>query len=419
MALGEHASDFRGFIPLVLVTSDIYWEQLGLAASLAISVFVLIALALRLRDTAVRRMDLWAMVAFFALNALDMIDSLIYGPVLIGPDAFYLWQNTLIPGFVIALYFFVRGLTSSEPRLGRRDLIHLVPFVCATICLLPVLALPGAVRRNMSGSELPDGYRHWAELGEAAFWALWVVWLLVYCGLSIHRLIRHKRNIRALFSDLEGKTLRWLDALVATILLLALFVIIDEIGLLLGWAELRSGPVSALFDLVLASAFGVFALRAEPPLPDWSRDVLQPQAAVPAVPDSTPAEAAKDTRYARSGLGPEDLDRYAQRLDRKVRQGQLWRDHGINLKRLAAEIAIPPIHLSEVLNTTLELSFYDYINRCRVQDACSLLSETQMTVLEISETVGFNAKSTFNASFKKITGQTPSDWRKTNRAEVA
>lgn len=391
---------------------DFYLEHLGLAGSLAISLFVLLGLALRLFETPDRRMFLWAMVAFFTINSLDMLDSLLYGPVLIGPDALYQWQDVLIPGFILSLYFYVRGLTSSNPTLSRRDLLHLLPFVIAFLCLAPRLLQPGAIRRNMSNSDLSPAYKQLAELGENTFWAMWVVFLLFYGGLSVRRLYRHKHNIRSLFSDLEGKTLRWLDALVATIFLLAFIVIVDEIGLLMGRPEIRAGWVSAAFDLILAGSFGIFALRAVPPLPQWSAEVL-PE--TPPAPRETPQPDTENRRYARSGLQPDDLDRYAQRLEQRVAQNQLWRDHDINLRRLAAEIAVPSIHLSEVLNTRLGMSFYDYINQCRISDACALLIETEMTILEISETVGFNAKSTFNTSFKKITGQTPSQWRRTHQ----
>ena len=96
-------------------------------------------------------------------------------------------------------------------------------------------------------------------------------------------------------------------------------------------------------------------------------------------------------------------------------EDRLWRDHGLNLQSLASAIAISPIHLSEVLNTKLGLSFYDYVNQCRIRDACAMLIQTDASIIEISEAVGFNAKSTFNTSFRKVTDQTPSQWRATHK----
>lgn len=378
----------------------LYWEHLGLAGGLGVSIFVLCGLVLRLYDVAAPRMHIWSMLAFFAVNMIDLIAGFVYSDVFDGPPMFRRWNDVLIPTYMVALYLYVRALTSSVPGLRRADIWHLVPYGLSFVCLLPILALPGEVRQSVvETAELPDPI----AIAETAFWALWVVILCVYGALCIRRLIQHKANVRAVFSDIEGKTLVWLDALVATILVLALVVIVDELGQLAGRAALRDGVWSLVYDLALPIGIGLFALRASPPLPDWSAPVVE-QA-------PSPPERAQSARYARSGLLPEDLDRYALRLERRMAEGQLWRNHGLNLAGLAREISIAPIHLSEVLNTRLGMSFYDYVNQCRIQDACTLLIQTDATVLEICETVGFNAKSTFNTSFKKVTGQTPSHWR--------
>jgi AraC-like DNA-binding protein len=230
--------------------------------------------------------------------------------------------------------------------------------------------------------------------------------LIVYGGLCTQRLIQHKRNIRQVFSDLEKHNLRWLDGLVATILIIALFVVGDSLLQLMGSQAIQNGVWSRLFDLILPMSFGVFALRASPPLPEWSEQVLGASSTLKTFEPET-----SRSRYVRSGLQQEDIERYVARLECRMENGRLWRDHGLNLSSLASAIAVSPIHLSEVLNTKLSMSFYDYVNQCRIRDACELLIKTNDTIIEISETVDFNAKSIFNTSFKRVTNQTPSGWR--------
>ncbi len=392
------------------IQKQLYWEHLGVAGAMAVSIFVLLGLILRLREKAPSRMHIWAMIAFFLVNVLDALNSFAYSDVFTAPNAFFRWNDVIIPGFMVSLYFYVRALTSSAPRLERSDAIHMLPFVLGFLCLAPALLLDGDVRRGLVDGAVSDSYRTLIDIGETGFWSLWIVILVVYGGLCIRRLIQHKRNIRDVFSDLEGKTLRWLDGLVATILILALIVITDEVRQLMGYQSLRDGIWSLLYDVTLPVSFGVFALRANPPLPGWSQQVLDDApAAEPRITD------APTSRYARSGLQSEDIDRLALRLERRMSENQLWRNHGLNLRILASAIGVPPIHLSEVLNTKLGMSFYDYVNQCRIRDACALLIQTDATILEVSETVGFNAKSTFNTSFKKVTDQTPSQWRMTHK----
>ncbi len=59
---------------------------------------------------------------------------------------------------------------------------------------------------------------------------------------------------------------------------------------------------------------------------------------------------------------------------------------------------------------TFGLSFKEYLVRIRVGYACRLLSETDMAISEICYESGFSNISNFNRQFKKIKGETPSDF---------
>ena len=278
---------------MMTMDAQTYWEHMGVAGALGISVFVLLGLALRLAEAPAPRLHLWAMVAFFVINCSDGVHSIAYSDLFEVPGALYMWHYVLIPGFMVSLYFYVRALTSARPALRPRDAVHLLPFVLGALCLSPALILPGDVRLGRVDGELSDKHLRLLELGEPLFWSLWVLVLAIYGTLCARRLIRHKRNVRAVFSDLQGRTLRWLDGLVVTILALASLVIVDEIRLLMGMWSLRDGLGGALFDVVLPLSFGVFALRAQPVLPEWSAQVLTTPEEAP-TPHSTPLRDTRD-----------------------------------------------------------------------------------------------------------------------------
>ena len=54
----------------------------------------------------------------------------------------------------------------------------------------------------------------------------------------------------------------------------------------------------------------------------------------------------------------------------------------------------------------------DYINELRIKRAIEKIEKGDMLILDIALEAGFESLSTFNRAFKKITGTTPSDYKK-------
>jgi len=67
-----------------------------------------------------------------------------------------------------------------------------------------------------------------------------------------------------------------------------------------------------------------------------------------------------------------------------------------------------------LINHHMNQHFFDFVNEYRIQKAMKILknnSKNHLTILEILYEVGFNSKSSFNTSFKKHTGLTPTAFR--------
>lgn len=125
------------------------------------------------------------------------------------------------------------------------------------------------------------------------------------------------------------------------------------------------------------------------------------------------AASARRAAYARSGLTDADLERLLTRLDQVMADTRLWAEPALSLKDLADAAGMKPGYVSQALNQRRGVSFFDYVNGWRIDAACRLLAETDMNVLDVALTVGFNAKSTFNTAFRRLRGVTPSAWRAT------
>ena len=88
------------------------------------------------------------------------------------------------------------------------------------------------------------------------------------------------------------------------------------------------------------------------------------------------------------------------------------------MQELADMMNIPAYHLSQVLNEQLQTTFFDYINRQRVEEAKTLItSDKRSSLLEIAFKAGFNNKTSFTNAFKKFTSQTPLQFRQREKAD--
>lgn len=90
-------------------------------------------------------------------------------------------------------------------------------------------------------------------------------------------------------------------------------------------------------------------------------------------------------------------------------------DSSLTIQDLAEQVEMPVKDLSTLINLYMDKHFFDFVNEYRIEKAMQILkdaSQKELTVLEILYQVGFNSKSSFNTSFKKYTGKTPTDFRK-------
>ena len=84
----------------------------------------------------------------------------------------------------------------------------------------------------------------------------------------------------------------------------------------------------------------------------------------------------------------------------------------LTLEMLADKAGYTSYHLSRKFKQEMKCSIIDYIQLSKLERAKYLLVNTQNTVDEISDSLGFGTRSYFTSVFKKHTGQTPSGYRK-------
>ncbi|MBO9631507.1 MAG: helix-turn-helix transcriptional regulator [Chitinophagaceae bacterium] len=113
-------------------------------------------------------------------------------------------------------------------------------------------------------------------------------------------------------------------------------------------------------------------------------------------------------RTEKKKIATADANTLMEKLEKVIRDKELYKDPNLKLSDLAAQINITPHLLSQLLNENAGKGFSIYINEWRIEEACSLIRENDRLTFEaIGYEVGFNSKSTFYAAFKKIKDTTP------------
>ena len=88
-----------------------------------------------------------------------------------------------------------------------------------------------------------------------------------------------------------------------------------------------------------------------------------------------------------------------------------------SLQELAAEFHVSQYYLSHVYKQVTGYSIKNYRMLCRIAEARELLTNTSMSISDISDRVGFPDTSNFSKYFKKKEGYTPSQYRQIHKGE--
>jgi AraC-like DNA-binding protein len=99
-------------------------------------------------------------------------------------------------------------------------------------------------------------------------------------------------------------------------------------------------------------------------------------------------------------------------VDRVLTERGLYKDPDLTVNRLARATGIPARRLSSAINRLHGENISRFVNTYRIAEAKRLLKETEAPVTTILFDCGFQTKSNFNREFLRITGKSPSAYRK-------
>jgi AraC family transcriptional regulator len=120
--------------------------------------------------------------------------------------------------------------------------------------------------------------------------------------------------------------------------------------------------------------------------------------------------SAATIQPVRGGLAPKTLLRAIERLRSDS-------DADVSLAALASDAGLSRFHFCRAFKDSTGLSPHAWLRQHRLEQAMNMLRDTDASVVSVAAALGYASQTAFAAAFRKLTGETPGDWRRRVRSQ--
>ncbi|MDO5973125.1 helix-turn-helix domain-containing protein [Flavivirga jejuensis] len=314
----------------------------------------------------------------------------------------WLFRTTFVPNDVTTLmigpllYLYIKSLFLEQKNLVKNTLKHFVPAVISLI----FIAIPTLV---FSMSKL-DVLSYVISEFIVVIIKLEDVYLILYLILSLQLLSKYRNALKDNYSNLSKYDYKWIKIMLTG----ALFIIsVDSIiriyELLYDDSIWYQEYLIIAAMLILVIYLGYYGInQSKVLLPDFLLNKNKPI-------------IHKSKEISLSNTKKEEFEQLQQQLEFILTTNKPYLDEDLTLGKLAKQLSTTDKKLSIVLNQYIHTSFFDLINKHRVEaikERIKLDTCKKYTLFGIACECGFKSRTSFNRIFKKETGFSPSEYKK-------
>lgn len=315
----------------------------------------------------------------------------------------YLLQLINVPCFIIAPVFYLSICHFINPTrlFQKKDILHFSFGVVFLMSLfISFLIDPNtpteSVEQHLDSSPI-------LNIASIIFLILFCIQLILYSYYSYQKLVIHQKNIKLFSSNIQEIDLKWLEYIIKSIGILSLIWVVD----ILFNVSNTSFSIVNLILLIGIFIIAYYSLKQKEIFPFTTSEKVEIIELI-----STEFNFENEKKKL---ISDEDLSIHRTKLLELLEIHKVFLDSDLSLIKLSSEIGINSHILSYVINNGFNENFYQLINRFRIEEAKKLILDPKMnhlSFLGIGFEVGFNSKTVFNTTFKKITGLTPTEYKK-------
>ncbi|KUJ52528.1 helix-turn-helix domain-containing protein [Chryseobacterium sp. JAH] len=331
---------------------------------------------------------------FLIITAIDISEPLI-SLISDGPSNLGMLRNTMSFLQIPVFYLYVLSVCYSDFKWKPKYFLHLTPFFVVNVILMPrfyTVDLASKLNFIVNRKDMMElQFTHWLFHFQIIFYFTAVFLLL--------------RKAKKLYlENNSGESLNsyhWLFQFTSVLTVFYLIVILKNIFKFSDYAYVSDWiKIGILVSQLFIICWYLYKALNNPGL---FRNI-----------DSR-LKLVSDLILEENKIEPETLNEDLLKLKKYMFDEKPFLNPALTIQDISKEINVPFRELSVLINHDLGQHFYDFVNTYRIETAMQILrdpSKSKVTILEILYEVGFNSKSSFNTAFKKHTGTTPTEYRK-------
>jgi AraC-like DNA-binding protein len=299
------------------------------------------------------------------------------------------------------IFFYVKSITTSNYKFRKKDWWHFA-FAFTFIIYRIFIYFYDALQPNFVNVQ--NGILK-IELDEAIIQPIMSFiefpFMLLYLAFTFQLFYNYRAKIKQYFSNTYRLELNWI---LSFLILFSLMFLYDTIQTTIGTFVLDLGYEQRwwlnLFTALITLYVGIKGYFTDTTKLNKLNFSFSPQRI--SIPDNEEKDFTKT-------ISDEEIEKVKFLMD--VEKAYL--NPELNLSDLAKQANMSRGQLSEIINTSFEKNFNDFVNMYRVEAFKKMLKEEkhkQLSLLGLAYNCGFNSKATFNRVFKKITNFSPSEY---------